>query len=98
MNKLLLTVITLIVGLSMISNAVPVRAQSQAEGTPEPFAGLPLCYPDAYLQVPVDCMPLGPSSTLTNMAKLGLTFPETGLARLSARSCPQRHFDPVCQN
>jgi lipoprotein-anchoring transpeptidase ErfK/SrfK len=83
MNKFLLTVLTLMVGLSMISNAVPVRAQSPVDETPEPFAGLPLCYPDAYLQDPVDCMPLGPSSTLTNLAKLGLTFPEQALPATS---------------
>jgi lipoprotein-anchoring transpeptidase ErfK/SrfK len=34
-----------------------------------------LCTPDIYLSDPVDCLPLGPSSYLTSMASMGITFP-----------------------
>ena len=38
-------------------------------------SGAVVCAPDAYLTTPDDCLPIGPSTYLTEMAKLGLTFP-----------------------
>ena len=35
----------------------------------------PLCPPGVYLLTPSDCLPLGPSKTLTDLAKKGLTLP-----------------------
>ena len=43
--------------------------------TAEPESGTVVCAPDAYLSSPDDCLPAGPSTYLTEMAKLGLTFP-----------------------
>lgn len=50
-------------------------AQAVDEKTGETYPGTALCLPDAYLNAPGDCLPLGPSQTLTDMAKKGLTFP-----------------------
>lgn len=41
----------------------------------EPYSGEALCLPDAYLSTPGNCLPLGPSQTLTALAQKGLTFP-----------------------
>ncbi len=41
----------------------------------EPFAGLPVCMPAVYLQAPENCLPLGPSSYLTDLARQGLFLP-----------------------
>jgi lipoprotein-anchoring transpeptidase ErfK/SrfK len=53
--------------------AIPARAENGKAG--EPFQGEALCLPGAYLSLPGDCLPLGPSQTLTDLAKKGLTFP-----------------------
>jgi hypothetical protein len=44
-----------------------------AEG--EPYTGEDLCPPGAYLQDPGDCLPYGPSATLTNLAQEGIVYP-----------------------
>jgi len=41
----------------------------------EPDSGSVLCAPDAYPTSPDDCLPIGPSTYITEMSKLGLTFP-----------------------
>ncbi len=81
--KRLLTVLTAIVCISLVSTAVPITAQAQSNNPSEPYAGLPLCYPDAYLATPVDCIPLGPSKILTDLAKLGLSIPPRPLPAYS---------------
>ncbi|NSW53921.1 MAG: L,D-transpeptidase [Anaerolineae bacterium] len=40
---------------------------------------LPICLPDAYLYDPQDCLPLGPSQTLTELAQDGIRLPEPPL-------------------
>ena len=37
--------------------------------------GLPVCLPGVYLIQPIDCLPFGPSTTLTDWARKGLTLP-----------------------
>ncbi|MGB8982880.1 MAG: L,D-transpeptidase [Anaerolineales bacterium] len=57
-------------------------AQATAQGTPpyeEPESGAVVCAPGVYLVAPDDCLPLGPSTYLTEMGKLGLTFPPRAL-------------------
>ena len=39
------------------------------------YEGLPICPPGIYLSDPVDCLPVGPSQTLTDWAEKGLPFP-----------------------
>ena len=45
----------------------------------EPENGAVVCEPDAYTISPEDCVPLGPSRQLTELAKLGMTFPQRPL-------------------
>lgn len=52
----------------------------------ETYEGLPLCAPGVYLINPVDCLPLGPSATLTKWARKGMTLP--------LRPLPATHPDP----
>lgn len=61
-----------------------------AQGSPtdeEPDSGAVVCAPGVYLQAPGDCLPLGPSTYLTDMAKLGLEYPP--------RPLPIRKPDPA---
>lgn len=67
--------------LILLALVLPSEAHAQGEPTPEtpaavePYEGLPLCVPGVYLVTPVDCLPLGPSSTLTQWANRGMTLP-----------------------
>ena len=42
-------------------------------------SGAVVCAPGVYLDAPDDCLPLGPSSYITEMSRLGLTFPPRAL-------------------
>jgi hypothetical protein len=63
----------LIVCLSLLFEFT-AHSASLAQGV-EPDSGEVVCVPDVYLITPDDCLPTGPSTFLTDMAKLGLTFP-----------------------
>jgi hypothetical protein len=63
----------LIVCLSLLFGFT-AHSASLAQGV-EPDSGEVVCVPDVYLITPDDCLPTGPSTFLTDMAKLGLTFP-----------------------
>ncbi len=52
----------------------PVSAQSD-----ESDSGAVVCQPDAYPISPDDCLPTGPSVYITQLAKLGLTYPQRPL-------------------
>jgi hypothetical protein len=43
--------------------------------TEEPYAGNSLCLPGAYLTPPEDCLALGPSTFITQMAEKGIAYP-----------------------
>ena len=60
--------------LTLFASPLPARAQ---EPTPddESFSGAEVCVPGVYITAPDDCLPLGPSVYLTNLARLGLTLP-----------------------
>ena len=49
----------------------------QAEGVEEEL--LPLCPPGVFYDNTQDCIPLGPTAYLMDMAEKGITFPETPL-------------------
>lgn len=59
-------------------SAAPAQAQTTAAAN-EPYNGHALCLPGAYPQENINCLPLGPSTTMTQMAKLGLTIPQKPL-------------------
>ena len=64
--------------LIVLLSSLP-RAGVQAQGpTPEsePDSGAVVCAPDVYQAAPGDCLALGPSTYITQMAQVGLTFPE----------------------
>jgi len=70
--KLKLT--NLILMISLLSAPVPVTAQGDTPAQ-EAFEGAVVCAPDVYLIAPDDCLPIGPSVYLTNLAHLGFTLP-----------------------
>src|SRR5687768_7448624 len=59
-------------------------------------SGSVVCAPDVYLESPGDCLPLGPSVYITEMAKLGLSFPQRALPALkpdpTLTQLPYRYF------
>lgn len=64
--------------LFSFSPTAPVKAQGVPEE--EPASGAVVCAPDVYGVAPGDCLPLGPSTYITEMTKLGLTFPQRALS------------------
>jgi len=69
--------------LSLVIALSPFQQDVFAQDTIEPetpfsdevYETLPLCSPNIYLTDPIDCLPLGPSQTLTEWAEKGLTLP-----------------------
>jgi lipoprotein-anchoring transpeptidase ErfK/SrfK len=59
-------------------------------------SGSVVCAPDVYYASPGDCLPLGPSGYMTEMAKLGLTFPQRALPAIKPdpmlTQLPYRYF------
>ncbi len=70
----LLTVLFLMLSLSP---AWPASAENSL--LPEDNSGAVLCQPGVYLQSPGDCIPLGPSETLTRLAQMGMEYPQRPL-------------------
>lgn len=73
MRKIFLLLISILLMLSTVPGT-PVLAQ-EASPLEEPESGAVVCAPGVYLAPPGDCLPAGPSSYLTEMARLGLTYP-----------------------
>src|ERR1044072_3644674 len=73
MKKIFLSlqIITLLIS---VLPSIEVVAQGETPGEPE--SGAVVCPPDVYLSAPGDCLPLGPSTYLTELSQLGLTFPQ----------------------
>src|ERR1044071_5413966 len=73
MKKIYSFISILILLFSLVPSA-SVVAQGTNPGD-EPDSGAVVCAPDVYLTPPGICLPLAPSPYITEMAKLGLTFP-----------------------
>jgi lipoprotein-anchoring transpeptidase ErfK/SrfK len=79
MKRLFLVISTISLFISL--SPFPVEAVSAAAvsgiapAAGQTFGGDVLCLPGAYLQEPADCAPLGPSATLTGLAKAGIPYP-----------------------
>ncbi|MHB0924076.1 MAG: L,D-transpeptidase [Bellilinea sp.] len=56
--------------VTVVFSFTAVNAQNSG-----PYQGKPLCLPDSYLYDPIDCLPLGPSAKLTELARMGLSVP-----------------------
>lgn len=78
MHRQLIT--TLIAAFLLATIPSTVQAGGIEDGS------LPLCPPDLYYDSSQDCLPLGPTAYLLDMAEIGITFPETPL--------PIRNPDP----
>jgi len=63
---------------SLTSQIIPVNAASNSSSDPSANPAV-LCLPGIYINDPGDCTPAGPSTYLTQMAKIGITFPLTPL-------------------
>lgn len=72
MKNILLPILGIALLLSTLT-AQTVRAQEIMP--PEPDSGTVVCTPNVYLTEPDDCLPLGPSAYLTELARQGLTIP-----------------------
>lgn len=69
-----------IAGIILISFIPTNSALTEvASSDDEIESGAVVCAPGVYLDDPGDCLPAGPSTYITEMAKLGLTFPERQL-------------------
>ncbi len=79
--------------LVVIALFSPVSAQAQSAGPVEPYPGAPICMPEAYLTTPAACLPLGPSKTLTELAKKGESYPPKPLP--AAHPAPEWMKSPV---
>ena len=74
MKRFFQSIILLALLLSSFGTAA-VRAEDSAPTPDEPYAGDLLCLPGAYLVAPEECLPLGPSTILTELAKKGVSYP-----------------------
>jgi len=63
---------------SLTSQIIPVNAASNSSSNSGANPAV-LCLPGIYINDPGDCTPAGPSTYLTQMAKIGITFPLTPL-------------------
>ncbi len=84
MRYVSLSIFVTIIGLSLLPRQAAVA--QEPDPPPEPDSGAVVCPPAAYLIQPDDCLPLGPSVYLTELAHLGLTLP--------ARPLPAQKPDP----
>jgi lipoprotein-anchoring transpeptidase ErfK/SrfK len=74
MKKILLVAVFLMI-LVMTAGPTPASAQTISTPQTEPYSGDNLCPPGAYMQASQDCLPLGPSVFLTQLAQKGITYP-----------------------
>ena len=92
MRKTICFILASIVTLSF--TYIPPAQDETTNGDFE--SGSVVCAPDVYLEATGDCLPLGPSVYITEMAKLGLTFPQRALPALkpdpALTQLPYRYF------
>jgi hypothetical protein len=81
-----LPIIVFILALILVAPPDSAAAQDIPPSGSEPFNGDLLCQPDVYLEQPQDCLPYGPSSTLTDLAQRGITYPLPPLPSLQPPS------------
>lgn len=70
-TRLMVIWIILVSAIWLLRETTPVQAASGDE----PFEGMPLCLPNVYMNGASDCLPLGPSAFLTDLAKKGISYP-----------------------
>lgn len=94
MKKILPSLLGILLLLSGLPLSDPVRAQTALP--PEPDSGAVVCEPGVYLTGPGDCLPLGPSAYLTDLARQGISVPPRPLPAVrpnpSLTQLPYRYF------
>jgi len=80
-RKLMKRILFALISLSLIVTIIPYQIASawQTPQQEESESGAVVCEPSAYQQPGVDCISLGPSQYLSEMAKKGITFPQRPL-------------------
>lgn len=99
MNRLprLTQMVLLLVALLPVSAVIAAPATQ----TPEPEAGVVLCPIGLYTESPDDCLPLGPSETVSSLAGMGIPWPIRSLSAYAPDptlgEVPYRYFkvDPA---
>jgi lipoprotein-anchoring transpeptidase ErfK/SrfK len=88
--------------VSLSFSVFPVKlVGASSDSKPEDNSGAIVCSPDAYIQPPDGCLPLGPSEYLTELAHLGMTLPirslDEGPADPGLRELPYLYYkvDPT---
>lgn len=80
----------------MASSIVFEPANAQDVSPTEPDSGAVVCEPGVYLTLPSDCLPLGPSAYLTDLARQGISIPPRPLPAAkpdpSLTQLPYRYF------
>lgn len=71
-NRIFLTIYLL---SNLLGRAVHVEMQSMPADDQEPPFGEVLCQPGIYENISTDCLALGPSVFLTDMARMGIVYP-----------------------
>jgi len=61
--------------LALLSSFFLTPSLSQAQAPSESYTGEALCLPDAFLAPTTNCLAAGPSETLTELAKIGMSYP-----------------------
>lgn len=93
MKKMIFLILAGVLSLSFTSY-VPSVQDEPMNGDFD--SGAVVCTPDVYFEAPGDCLPLGPSVYMTEMAKLGLTYPQRSLSArkpdASLTQVPYRYF------
>ena len=70
-----LSLLSLMILLPVALLPAPAVAAAPVTQTAEPEAGSVLCPTGLYPQAPDDCLPLGPSGTLSSLADIGIPWP-----------------------
>lgn len=76
MKHILSVMLTAGVSLAgLLQTTTATASQKAPDAMVEPYAGQVVCLPGAYLIEAPDCLPLGPSQTLTGLAEKGIPYP-----------------------
>ncbi len=72
--KRILPVLSILMLLTMVFPVAGVVSAEQPAAIPA-FGGDVVCLPGAYIQQPANCLPLGPSAHMSELAKSGISIP-----------------------
>lgn len=75
----IIQIVGLVLILSSSSGVLPVSAEITPVAARSNYSGDVICLPGVYLTEPDSCLPVGPSSVLTQMAKEGMIYPAPSL-------------------